>query len=232
MFGNREWTPERLREVGGVERLGVRFLEDSFRREENRRYSLVAQRLLQALLPQEGSSDTDETPRIKGAMRSRKQLQQAAGMEHQGDEFDRLMDKLEKTLRLITPTTPDGITATPAAAQADRYYQLTHDYLVPAVTDWIKQKQRETRSGQAELKLAERTSAWQRKKERRQLPSLQEWIQIRWHVPRRRWTEMQGRMMQAAAWLHLVRGGIALLLLIAVFVGTAWLQRQAAQQRR
>ncbi|MFM8476471.1 MAG: serine/threonine protein kinase, partial [Planctomycetaceae bacterium] len=231
MFGNREWTPERLREVGGVERLGVRFLEDSFRREENRRYSMVAQRVLRTLLPQEGSSDTDETPRIKGAMRSRNQLQQAAEMEHQGDEFDRLMDKLEKTLRLITPTTPDGITATPPAAQADRCYQLTHDYLVPAVTDWIKQKQRETRSGQAELKLGERTVAWQRKKERRQLPSLMEWAQIRWHVPRGRWTEMQGRMMQAAAWLHLVRGGIALLLLFTVFLGTAWLQRQATRER-
>ncbi len=220
MFGNREWTPERLREVGGVERLGVRFLEDSFRREENRRYASVARRVLQALLPQDVSSDTDETPRIKGAMRSRKQLQQAAGMEQQGDEFDRLMDKLEKTLRLITPTTPDGITATPPSAQADRYYQLTHDYLVPAVTDWIKQKQKETRSGQAELKLAERTAAWQRKKERRQLPSLIEWAQIRWHMPRGRWTEMQRQMMSVAGVWHLVQSAIAsTVLMILLFSG-------------
>ncbi|MFM7864618.1 MAG: hypothetical protein ACKPHU_10425, partial [Planctomycetaceae bacterium] len=178
MFGSRDWTPEQYREVGGVDELGVRFLEDSFRREDNRRYSTAAQRVLQELLPVEGIQDTDESQRIKGAMQSRSQLQQAAGggTNYPDDKFGTLMDILEKSLRLITPTTPDAAVAgdtsdtdqDPAAPnRPDGYYQLTHDYLVPALTDWITLKQKFTPAGRAELKLKERTVAWKGKKERR-----------------------------------------------------------------
>ncbi|MFM7039252.1 MAG: serine/threonine protein kinase, partial [Planctomycetaceae bacterium] len=113
MFGSRDWTPEQYREVGGVDELGVRFLEDSFRREDNRRYSSAAQRVLQELLPVEEIQDTDESQRIKGAMQSRSQLQQAAGggTNYPDDKFGTLMDILEKSLRLITPTTPDAAVA-------------------------------------------------------------------------------------------------------------------------
>ncbi|MFM7923043.1 MAG: hypothetical protein ACKPJJ_22715, partial [Planctomycetaceae bacterium] len=113
MFGSRDWTPEQYREVGGVDELGVRFLEDSFRREDNRRYSTAAQRVLQQLLPVEEIQDTDESQRIKGAMQSRSQLQQAAGggTNYPDDKFGTLMDILEKSLRLITPTTPDAAVA-------------------------------------------------------------------------------------------------------------------------
>ena len=34
------------------------------------------------------------------------------------------------------------------------YYQLTHDYLVHSLRDWLTRKQRETRRGRAELRLA------------------------------------------------------------------------------
>ena len=40
-----------------------------------------------------------------------------------------------------------------------RYYQLTHDYLVHSLRDWLTRKQRETRRGRAELRLAERSSS-------------------------------------------------------------------------
>src|SRR5262249_45371232 len=43
----------------------------------------------------------------------------------------------------------------PAPPCADEtYYQLTHDYLVPPVRQWLTRKQRETRRGRAELRLA------------------------------------------------------------------------------
>ena len=42
-----------------------------------------------------------------------------------------------------------------------RYYQLTHDYLVHSLRDWLTRKQRETRRGRAELRLAERAALWQ-----------------------------------------------------------------------
>ena len=39
-----------------------------------------------------------------------------------------------------------------------RFYQLTHDYLVQSLGDWLTRKQKETRRGRAELKLAERST--------------------------------------------------------------------------
>src|SRR5262245_26148568 len=46
-----------------------------------------------------------------------------------------------------------------------RYYQLSHDYLVHSLRDWLTRKQRETRRGRAELRLAERSSLWNSKPE-------------------------------------------------------------------
>ena len=43
-----------------------------------------------------------------------------------------------------------------------RYYQLTHDYLVHSLRDWLTRKQRETRRGRAELRLAERSALVER----------------------------------------------------------------------
>ncbi len=60
-----------------------------------------------------------------------------------------------------------------------RYYQLTHDYLVHSLRDWLTRKQRETRRGRAELRLAERSALWSAKPENRHLPSVLEWANIR-----------------------------------------------------
>ena len=60
-----------------------------------------------------------------------------------------------------------------------RYYQLTHDYLVHSLRDWLTRKQRETRRGRAELRLAERAALWEAKPENRRLPSALEWANIR-----------------------------------------------------
>ena len=66
-----------------------------------------------------------------------------------------------------------------ASPLASRYYQLTHDYLVHSLRDWLTRKQRETRRGRAELRLAERAALWNAKPENRHLPSLVEWATIR-----------------------------------------------------
>ena len=38
------------------------------------------------------------------------------------------------------------------------YYELTHDYLVHSLREWLTRKQRESRTGRAELCLAERAA--------------------------------------------------------------------------
>ena len=83
-----------------------------------------------------------------------------------------------------------------------RYYQLTHDYLVHSLRDWLTRKQRETRRGRAELRLAERSASWNAKPENRQLPSALEWANIRLLTKRKDWTEPQRKMMKRAGRVH------------------------------
>ena len=86
-----------------------------------------------------------------------------------------------------------------------RYYQLTHDYLVHSLRDWLTRKQRETRRGRAELRLAERSASWNAKPENRLLPSVREWANIRLLTKKKDWTEPQRRMMKRAGRVHGLR---------------------------
>ena len=75
-----------------------------------------------------------------------------------------------------TPEADSSLTLHPSSSA---YYQLTHDYLVHSLRDWLTRKQRETRRGRAELRLAERAALWNHKPENRHLPSVLEWANIR-----------------------------------------------------
>ena len=94
---------------------------------------------------------------------------------------------------------------TTTATTAEFYYQLTHDYLVPSLREWLTRKQRETRRGRAELRLAERSSLWNAMPESRHLPSALEWARIRMLTKKRDWSEPQGEMMKRAGRRHGVR---------------------------
>ena len=69
---------------------------------------------------------------------------------------------------------------------ASRYYQLTHDYLVHSLRDWLTRKQKETKRGRAELLLADRAGVWNARPEQRRIcPPWLQWLNIRW------WTQKQ-----------------------------------------
>src|SRR5207248_4589953 len=90
-------------------------------------------------------------------------------------------------LRLVTPADFDGGRQGEGpdapSTRAGPYYQLTHDYLVPVLRDWLQRKQRESWRGRAELTLAERTAQWGRTRDRRFLPSPAEYLRIELGVP-------------------------------------------------
>src|SRR5207248_3188746 len=112
---------------------------------------------------------------------------QASGYARRPDDFRELLGILDAELRLITPTDPEGLPPgeePPAGARpAGRCYQLTHDYLVPALRDWLTRKQRATWRGRAELRLAERTAEWSAGHQSRFLPSLPEFLYLWFGVP-------------------------------------------------
>ena len=148
-------------------------------------------------------------------MRSHEELLDASGYAARPKAFDDLLQILDGELRLITPTDPEGID-TEGEERHDpegKFYQLTHDYLVPSLREWLTRKQKETRRGRAELRLAERASLWNAKPENRHLPSPLEWVNIRLLTRKKDWTEPQRRMMRKAGWVHGSRTLAALVLL-------------------
>jgi serine/threonine protein kinase/formylglycine-generating enzyme required for sulfatase activity len=207
MMKGRPWTPAALREVGGAEGVGVAFLEETFSAAtappEHRYHQKAARAVLKALLPEAGSD-------IRGHLRSHAELLAASGYAGRPGEFDELLRILDGEVRLLTPTDPEGKEAeggAPATPQAgQRYYQLTHDYLVRSLRDWLTRKQRETRRGRAELRLAERSALWDSKPESRFLPPWWEWLSLRLLTRKRDWTGPQQKMMRKAARYHAARG--------------------------
>jgi serine/threonine protein kinase/formylglycine-generating enzyme required for sulfatase activity len=222
MVKGKPWTPTTLKEVGGAEGVGVTFLEETFTAStapaRHRLHQNAAQAVLKALLPQAGAD-------IKGHMQPYQELLDLSGYATHPEQFADLLRILDGEVRLITPTIPEGKgdgTESSVPAEA-RYYQLTHDYMVPALREWLTRKQKETRRGRAEQRLADRASLWRARPESRQLPSLAEWLEIRQTTAARTWTEPERQMMRAAARKHLARlswaaAAVGLIVGVALFV--------------
>ena len=112
-----------------------------------------------------------------------------------------------------------------------RYHQLTHDYLVPSLRDWLTRKQKETCRGRAELLLADRAAVWNARPENRQLPSLLQWQQIEWLTAKKNWTPPQRKMMARAGRYHAGRGlAAAVCLLVLALIG--WEANGRSEVRR
>lgn len=211
MMKGKLWTPTTLREVGGTEGVGLTFLVETFSAStappEHRLHQRSAQAVLKALLP---GTSTD----IKGEMRSRQDLLETSGYSNRPSDFDDLIRILDHELRLITPTDPEGSPGEgQQATPSGQHFQLAHDYLVHSLRDWLTRRQRETRRGRAELRLADRAASWNAKTENRQLPSALEWANIRFLTRKKEWTDSQCKMMKRAGWVHGSRTFTALVLL-------------------
>jgi hypothetical protein len=230
----RPWTPASLREVGGAAGVGVTFLEETFSARTapppHRYHETAARAVLQALLPPQ---DTE----IKGHMRTRDELLAASGYSDRPRDFQELLHLLDAELRLITPAESDtGADGSVSSSTTIVGYQLTHDYLVPSLRDWLTKKQRETRRGRARLLLSDRTGAWNVHPEPRHLPSLAEHLAIRAWVPRREWSEQERRLMQVSGRRHLLRWGtlfgLLTLFVLALAIGCPVIALREAQLRQ
>ncbi len=99
-------------------------------------------------------------------------------------------------LRFFLAGQPDG--SLPAGGSHFSATRVTR--LGPA--GWLTRKQRETRTGRAELQLEERSRLWSSKSENRFLPSIWEWANFRLMTSKSGWTESQREMMKRAGRMH------------------------------
>jgi serine/threonine protein kinase/formylglycine-generating enzyme required for sulfatase activity len=223
MVKGKPWSPATLRRLGGMEGVGVKFLEDTFgspgSSPQYRFHQKGAQAVLKSLLPE---TDAD----IKGQMRSIDDLRRVSGYVERPDDFGDLIRILDYHLRLITPVDVEGSIDEDVPAKlpaSGRYYQLAHDYLVRSLRDWLTQKQRETLKGRAELRLKEHANLWESRPERRFLPSWSRWCVILMLTSRSKWTASERGMMRAATRFHATRMAVSAALLAAVAAGGVWL---------
>jgi formylglycine-generating enzyme required for sulfatase activity len=226
MFKDRPWTEASLSELGGIPGVGAAFLDATIG--AGARHPLLsrhgepaARAVLKALLPDTGGP-------LVVRMRSHAELLAASGCSQRPAEFEELLQVLDRELRLITPvekreSTPaverlalavaPALPAPPPSDAPAAYYQLTHDYLVPSIREWLERTQRETRRGRALLRLGFLTGLWSSRPEPRNLPSFPEWLTIRWHTRPRDWSPAARTMMNAAT----RRLGLRLVAALAVF---------------
>ena len=238
MMKGRPWTRESLRQLGGAKGIGAVFLNEMFDSPSapplHRLHQRAAHAVLKSLLPPTGLN-------IKGSMRSADELKDLSGYSNE-NQVRELLDVLDNQLRLITPVEnshaaasrvrcPDGDakqTASPPNAHPPCYYQLTHDYLVPSLREWLTRKQRETRRGRTELRLEELSHAWKTKRENRHLPSFFEYVGIRFFVPRRTQTPGQRQLMKQADRYYRRCGTIGFVMLMVILFGGFLAHRRIA----
>src|SRR5439155_26533393 len=120
--------------------------------------------------------------------------------------FARLLDILDRELHIITPTEVEHDNE--ATVPSVPCYQLTHDYLVPSLRQWLSQERRKTWRGRAELCLEERTAQWSRTRDARFLPTAWEYATIALGVPTSKRSPDQRRLLRAARGYYLMRGTI------------------------
>ena len=215
MVKKKPWTLSTLKAVGGTEGIGVNFLEETFSSKranpKHVQHEQAARDVLKALLPDVGSD-------IKGHMRSQADLMKASGYQDQPKRFNELLRILDGDLRLITPADTEGRRSDSGDLAHSQHYQLTHDYLIPSLREWLQRKQMETKRGRMEIRLQERTALWSSRKEQKQLPTIIEWQGILRHTRRSLWSPSNVAMMRAASRLHYGRiaTSVAVLTLLCV----------------
>ncbi|WP_422927598.1 protein kinase domain-containing protein [Singulisphaera sp. PoT] len=238
MIKGKPWGTETLRKLGGAVGVGVTFLEETFATAsappEHQHHQVAARAVLGSLLPEAGAD-------IKGHMRSREAILEASGYRGAPDDFEALMRILDSQTRLLTPIVPEspaeaaeiGEAQAPSSAAEPpmpRYYQLTHDYLVPPIREWLTRKRKETWRGRVELRLEERAGLWNAKPETKQLPSFLEWCEILAATTKRRWSDAEAAMMRVANRHHLLRaGGVAVGVFLVGLAGARFFDRLAEE---
>lgn len=219
MMHGRVWSDA---SVPTIEEIGVTFLEETFSvstaSPAHRFHQAAARRILKSLLPASSV--------LKGRMRSFEELRNSSGYANRPGDFEAVLDLLDRQLRLIIPIDRNAVAEIDEDTPSDelknepssvRYFQLTHDYLVPALREWLTRKQRETRRGRAELRLEECARLWSHKRERKLLPGYIDTLRILLLTNRRQWNPPQREMMKKAT-IH-CGGRLSIVALLMMVVG-------------
>ncbi|MFO0942784.1 MAG: hypothetical protein U0930_18755 [Pirellulales bacterium] len=148
--------------------------------------------------------------------------------------LSRLLQLIDTEVRLITPTSNNSGSVTGSASQSsttDPTYQLTHDHLVITIRRWLESRSMSSRAGRAAEQLREISAIWNAKPSPKRLPTILEWMAIRWLVPSNVWTVAEARLMRTARNRFAGMATVALLIVGGIYGGlTVWSNRRHTNQ--
>lgn len=212
---HKDWVSDTLKQFGEAKNVGIAFLDQMIGDQAtNPKYKYHREHLiglLEALLPSAGVE-------IKGNLRSTKELADSLGLKKEDPDFTSALRILDSELRLITPTEPDKGHKGVSDNDTDSYFQLTHDYLVPSVRDWINNALGSTLQGRARRKLKELSSIWNQNKENRFLPGFFEYVAMLLHRTKNTSRSENLFLWQSTAYFGLRCAGIFAMLTLLCWV--------------
>lgn len=185
MVKSREWTPATLQKIGGARGVGVTFLHETFSAKTAnptyRTHERAVRKVLNALLPE---TDSD----LKGAMQSEASLRAVCGYESNAAAFREVLRILDQDLRVISPVDLDGgdrskqFDNMESLESSARHYQLTHDFLVPSIREWLDDIDRQSAAGRARVRLRALARGYASTHDKRFLPTTLEFLLISRYV--------------------------------------------------
>lgn len=227
MLKSRQWNDETLAGFVGTEGVDVNFLDatfhDSIASPTHRVLEVPARAVLAELLPEVGSN-------IKGQMKDASRLREVSGLNPH--RFEELVAVLDGELRLITPTAAimDDAAIEDPAVPSTHYYQLTHDFLVPPLREWLTRTDRQTPRGRAVLRLRELTQYWRRQRETRFLPNSLEYLRILKYTDAASRGPDEQQLISAATRYHGLRWAMAALAILFIGCLATWSGHQIRQE--
>ena len=229
-FQDKNWNSHALAELGGLDAgvakyLNDKFLSDDATREYKSHFN-AAQACLFEMLPPEGSD-------LKGNMQPEYKLRETAGYSNAPEKFDQLIKILDNDLKLITPTAP---TSSAALANDDveknqNCFQLSHDYLVPILRNWIASEKQRFFTGRVRERMGQVSSIWGEVPTKRYLPSWIQNAQFRLFTDSKSWTPVQQKMMAASRKHHFAKTLVGTALALLAAYGVFWSVRNIQDER-
>lgn len=225
MIRSRDWLPETLKQLGGSVGIGARFLNESFSTNyapsHQRVHEAAVRRVLQALLP---NFDTS----IKGGQKTQAELLTISGYESSPKHFENLLSILESQLKLISAF-EDIDSHRDDKSKSDKSshsYQLSHDFLVPSIREWLSEKERATLIGRTKARFSEQSMRWQARHDSRFLPSFLDWAIIRVFVRKHDLIPGERRFLHASDRRSLTSIAICIGIMFLGLLGIRQLQKR------
>ncbi len=235
MAKNREWSHQATQKPGGanVTAMGAAYLHSVFTGSgavpAHRAHERAARAILEALLPTGNRN-------IRGRPLPESELMAKSGHAGKPEQFAATMAILGRELRLVTPV--DQSPANDAEGEesgkntAEPRYQLTHDYMVPSLREWLYEGRRSTLRGRLQLRLRELAGSWKATADERHLPRLWEWLGMRLLTQPARWSPEETALMAAAGRLYRRRLASAGIGLLAAMGLAGWVNHDVAASRK